>query len=160
MSDQLEILRASLEKKEAKLDAMIGAHFADVRQTNGQPLNDKRGGAATMRRWEKQNDALRNQQAEIEKTQNAIEREELKRKWVDRVTETIPQPILDLIADGTLNQWKKHPNTFFVAGIDRARIVWDIKKRQIGVRYFDEVKDPEQRRRFVALFNALKEAIA
>ena len=47
MTKRLDILKASLEKKEAAMDAKISEHFATVKEANGQPLNDKRNGAAT-----------------------------------------------------------------------------------------------------------------
>ena len=73
MTKRLEVLKASLVKKEAELDRRMQAHFDTVKEANGQPLNDKRNGQATLNKWEKQNDAIRNQQAEIEKTKRAIE---------------------------------------------------------------------------------------
>ena len=69
MTKRLEMLKASLVKKEAELDRRMQAHFDTVKQANGQPLNDKRNGQATLNKWEKQNDAIRNQQVEIEKNQ-------------------------------------------------------------------------------------------
>jgi len=67
MSKQLEILRKSLSNKEAELARRFDNHFATVKQANGQPLNDKRNGQATLDKWEKQNNSIRNQIAEIEK---------------------------------------------------------------------------------------------
>ena len=55
MSNRLEILKNSLEKKEQQLEKRFDDHFADVKRANGQPLNDKRNGQATMNRWERQN---------------------------------------------------------------------------------------------------------
>ena len=75
---RLYILKASLQKKQAKFNEKLNEHFTDVKSTNGQPLNDKRNGAATMNRWNRQNDVLSNIKKEIEKTEHAIEREESK----------------------------------------------------------------------------------
>lgn len=75
---RLDILKASLEKKQAKFDRKLNEHFADVRSANGQPLNDKRNGFSTMKRWDRQNDVLSRMQEDIEKTETAIEREEKK----------------------------------------------------------------------------------
>lgn len=47
MSKRLEILKASLERKKERLDALLGNHFDSVKETNGQPLNDKRDGCQT-----------------------------------------------------------------------------------------------------------------
>ena len=55
---RLDILKASLEKKQAEFNRKLNEHFADVKRTNGQPLNDKRNGYSTMKRWDRQNDAL------------------------------------------------------------------------------------------------------
>ena len=72
MSRREQMLKNSLAKKEARRDEMIDRHFADVRVANGQPLNDKRCGPATMRRWEKQNNAIRAQYAEGENTRTGF----------------------------------------------------------------------------------------
>ena len=66
MTKRLEILQASLEKKKAVVDAKVGNHFATVKEANGQPLNDKRGGRAVMQKWEQQNDAIRAAQEGID----------------------------------------------------------------------------------------------
>ena len=71
-----EILKNSLVKKEKALDEKFDNHFATVRQANGQPLNDKRNGQATLNKWERQSDSIRTQKASIEKTKRAIEIEE------------------------------------------------------------------------------------
>ena len=90
MATRLEILQGSLVKKQQKFDDMLAHHFATVKLANGQPLNDKRNGAATLRRWDRQDEALRNQLAEIEKTKRAIEREEGKNAETEHVYNTFP----------------------------------------------------------------------
>lgn len=47
---RLEILKNSLAKKQAAFDAAFTEHTDDVKSANGQPLNDKRNGAATFKR--------------------------------------------------------------------------------------------------------------
>ena len=47
---RLDILKASLEKKQAKFNRKLNEHFSDVKSANGQPLNDKRNGYSTMKR--------------------------------------------------------------------------------------------------------------
>ena len=101
MTKRLEVLKASLVKKEAELDRRMQAHFDTVKEANGQPLNDKRNGQATLNKWEKQNDAIRNQQAEIEKTKRAIEFEEGKIAHVGSVS--VPSFITDLIDAGEIS---------------------------------------------------------
>jgi hypothetical protein len=152
---RLEILKASLEKKKSEFDTRLADHFASVAEANGQPLNDKRNGAATLKRWEKQNDALRNKKKSIEKTEAAIEREESKIASVNYANDFIPPQILELVQQGVLTQWRKHPTTFFVVGVDKARIVWDEDKKVVAHRYAREVTDPEMRKKFAAVYNGL-----
>ena len=134
---RLQILLQSLEKKENEFSSRLDDHFADVKKANGQPLNDKRNGAATLNRWEKQNAALRNQEKSIERTKAAIEREEMKISHVESVD--LPQAIRDAIDAGEIIQWRKHPRMFFVVGVDRGRITWNEEKKTIGHRYLSEI---------------------
>lgn len=155
MSKRLDILRNSLEKKQACFDSKLSTHFSDVRSANGQPLNDKRNGHVTLNRWEKQNDSLRSLDAGIEVTKNAIEREENKIAFVEAVSEEIPQEILALVTDGTLIQWRKHPNYFFVAGVDKARIIWDLSRKVVAHKYISTIKDKDQWVKFRDVYNKL-----
>jgi hypothetical protein len=141
---RLEILKNSLAKKQAAFDAAFTEHTDDVKSANGQPLNDKRNGAATFKRWEKQEGKLRRLQAEIKKTEAAIEREEAKQYKVDHESQFIPQCVLDLVAKGELNQWRKYPNRFFVPGVDKARLIWDNKAKVM--RYSHVQGMPEEQR--------------
>ena len=152
---RLEILKKSLAKKEDAFNSKLNSHFEDVKSANGQPLNDKRNGQVTLDRWEKQNNSLRNLENGIKKTKDAIEREELKIANVNQVSQGIPKEILDLVADGTLVQWRKHPNFFFVAGVDKARITWDAKRKVVTHRYLSEIKDQEQWSKFRDVYNSL-----
>lgn len=154
MTKKLEILKASLEKKHKKFNDKLSDHFADVASANGQPLNDKRNGAATMNRWERQNESLRNQQDSIEKTEAAIEREESKIAAIEASKEYLPPEILALIESGTLVQWRKYPHICFVEGVDKARIVWDKKKKIIAHKYTRQLEG-EQRKKFAAIYNPL-----
>ena len=152
MSKRLEVLEASLAKKESAFDSRLADHFACVKSANGQPLNDKRNGHATLRKWEKQNDALRKVQAGIEATKSAIEREKAKIKNVQSVT--LPPPILELIDAGKLTQWRKHPTFFFVTGVEKARIHL-LENGTIAHRYLSEIPDKEQYAIFRDVFNEL-----
>jgi hypothetical protein len=154
-SKRLEILEASLIKKEASLNDKFENHFASVKQANGQPLNDKRNGQATLDKWERQNEAIRNQQKSIEVTKNAIEKEKSKIRGVEISKETLPSCILDMIESGQLIQWRKHPNTFFVEGVDKARICWDDKKKLIFTRYKNAITDKDVWKIFATTFNTL-----
>lgn len=159
MSKRLEILKASLAKKEKLFDEKLQHHFDTVKQANGQPLNDKRNGQATLNKWDRQNESLQNLQASIEKTKNAIEREEGKILDVEYANKTIPGVILDLVEKGELTQWRKHPNTFFVPSVEKARIVWDTKRNVVAHRYAHKITEADQRKKFAVLYNALHEVL-
>ena len=159
MTNRLEILKNSLEKKNKVLDERFETHFSDVKSGNGQPMNDKRNGASTLRRWDKQEDAIRNQKKEIEKTERAIEREECKINYCESTNKKIPNQILKLVEEGKLTQWRKYPNRFFVAGVDKARIIWDIKKNKLLCQYVTQIPNEEQYANFRDIFNSLKKDI-
>jgi len=155
MSKKLEALKNSLIKKEQILNYKFNNHFATVKQANGQPLNDKRNGQATLNKWERQNESIRNQKESIEKTKRAIEIEEGKIMDVEQTNTFIPTEILELVEKGELNQWRKHPNTFFVPDVDKARIVWDNKRKVVAHRYAHLITEQVQRTKFVRLYNSL-----
>lgn len=152
---RLEILKSSLMKKEERFNEKIEEHFNDVKRANGQPLNDKRCGQSTMRRWEKQNSALNNLQKNIEKTKRAVEKEELKIKYIERTTSLLPAEIVSLVEVGTLIQWRKYPHIFFVDGVDKARLIWDLKKKHIAHKFTSSIQDKEQYKKFARVFNSL-----
>lgn len=155
MSKRLEILKNSLAKKEQQLNAKFDQHFATVKQANGQPLNDKRNGQATLNKWERQSDSIRTLQKSIETTKRTIEIEEMKIAQVEHVNGFIPAEILKLVESGDLIQWRKHPHTFFVPGVDKARIVLDEKRKKVAHKFVGEIKDQEQRTKFVRTYNTL-----
>ena len=155
MSKRLEILKNSLAKKEQQLNAKFDEHFATVKQANGQPLNDKRNGQATLNKWERQNEGIRTLQKSIETTKQAIEKEESKIKGVEHVNTLIPAEILKLVESGDLIQWRKHPHTFFVPGVDKARIVWDEKRKVVCHKFVSAITVQEQRTKFVRIYNPL-----
>ena len=152
---KLEILENSLIKKKVVLDDKFETHFASVKQANGQPLNDKRNGQATLDKWERQNEAIRNQEKSIAKTERAIEIERGKIIDVEGAKETLPNVILEMLETEQLIQWRKYPNTFFVKGVDKARIVWDAKKRIIFTRYRNAITEQEVWKLFVSAFNKI-----
>ena len=158
MSKRLEILNGSLVKKRAKLEAAFETHFSDVKRGNGQPMNDKKCGPATFKRWDKQSDAIRNCLAEIEKTENAIDREGANIRGVNAALSGMPEPILALIESGVLIQWRKHPNTFFVGGVDKARIQY--KNGKLLNRYAASITDKGQYAIFRDVFNGLRASLS
>ena len=155
MSKRLEILKESLQKKEGLLNARLSDHFASVKLTNGQPLNDKRNGAATLGKWERQNAAIRRVQEGVEKTQAAIEREESAIARANGLS--LPGFIQQAIEAGELTQWRKHPNRFFVSGVDKGRIVWDAEKQVLMHSHLSDVPK-DQYPKFRDTFNKLRQA--
>lgn len=152
---RLEILEESLKKKQHLFDNRLQNHFNTIKQANGQPLNDKRNGRATLNKWDKQNDSLLRLQDEIEKTKAAIERERGKIHDVEAAKESLPPEILVLVESGELIQWRKYPNIFFVPGVDKARIIWDMKKRIVAHKFTNTLTDREHRKRFADVYNPL-----
>lgn len=141
MAARLEILKASLEKKEARFDAKIQEHFDTVAMANGQPLNDKRNGRATLNKWDKQSDSLRSLKDSIQRTKDAIEREET--KIANSSLVSLPPYIKQAIDEGLITQWRKFPRFFFVNGVSGGRIVLDEKTGAIAHRYLSKVSKEE-----------------
>ncbi|KAA1280206.1 hypothetical protein DXF85_02685 [Citrobacter pasteurii] len=141
MTVRLEILKASIAKKEARFDTKIQEHFDTVAMANGQPLNDKRNGRATLNKWDKQSDALRALQDSIQRTKDAIEREETKIANASLVS--LPPYIKQAIDEGLITQWRKFPRFFFVNGVSGGRIVLDEKTGAIAHRYLSKVQKEE-----------------
>lgn len=152
----LEILTNSLLKKNSKFDMKLEEHFESVRKTNGQPLNDKRNGAATLAQWEKQNNSLQNLDVSIKKTEYAIEKE--KRKIANVEAFEVPNCLKKMLVDGTIKQWRKHPRFFFVPLVDKARIVVR-EDGTIAHRYLKEIPTKEQHEIFRNVFNTANAAL-
>lgn len=150
MSKSLEILKNSLLKKEAEFDKKLQNHFDTVKLANGQPLNDKKNGFATISLWDRQNESLSNLQKSIDKTKKAIEKEETKISNVEDFE--VPQEIKNLIKNGVIKQWRKHPRFFFVDGVDRARFSLS-ENGLVSHKYFHEIVCKEQREKFVIVYN-------
>lgn len=160
MSKRLDILKSSLIKKEQELQRRIDAHFETVKQANGQPLNDKRNGVATLNKWERQNDAIDRQLKEIEKTKAAIEREQGTLDWIVNFNESeIPKQIMELVNSGVLVQWRRYPHCFFVKGVDKARIIWDTKSKKVLYKYANNIQDKTQRTKFASVYNGLNKVL-
>lgn len=159
MTKRLEILKNSLTKKEQELQEKFKAHFETIAEANGQPLNDKRNGQATLNKWEKQRQAIRNLQKSIQKTKDAIQFEEGKIMNIEASKNYVPKEILDLVESGQLTQWRKYPHTFFVVGIDKARIFWDKEKKKVYHKFASEIKDKEQNAKFYAIYKSLSDVL-
>lgn len=141
MSKRLDILKSSLSKKEARFNERLQNHFETVKQANGQPLNDKRNGRATLNKWDKQSDVLRALKVSIQRTKDAIEREE--NKIASAAAINIPEFMQKAITDGLITQWRKFPHFFFVSGVKNGRIVLDDKTGLISHRYLSKVAKDE-----------------
>ena len=76
-------------------------------------------------------------------------------KGVEHANTFIPAEIQKLVETGELIQWRKHPHTFFVAGVDKARIVWDEKRKVVAHKFVSEITVQEQRTKFVRIYNQL-----
>lgn len=155
MSKRMEILKASLDKKETVLDQRFDNHFQDVKSANGQPLNDKRNGQATMNRWEKQNTSIRTQLASIEVTKDAIEREEAKQSGLSHTYNLMPEYLRERIDSGLLKQWGRHPHILFVVGVEKARIFWDCETNVCSHKFVKDIPNKEQYAIFRDVYNAI-----
>jgi len=159
MATRLEILKKSLEKKLSAFDEKINDHFKTVALANGQPLNDKKSGRRTLKKWSDQNDALKIMEESIEKTKIAIEKEEMKVRLVENCSEQLPKIILEMIEKKELIQWRKYPNTFFVPSVEKARIVYDFKKGVLTHKYSEYIKDKKELSTFKNIFDQLKKEL-
>lgn len=154
MSRRLEILKASLAKKQTLFDQRLQEHFDTVKEANGQPLNDKRNGRATLNKWEKQSEGLRNIESSIHRTKDAIEREEMRIALAESVS--IPVYMQEAIDEGLITQWRKHPRFFFVTGVKHGRIVLNEETGTIGYRYLNKISK-EEYPTFRDVFNKLNQ---
>lgn len=156
-SARLEVLKNSLIKKEELFDQKLKAHINCVKQANGQPLNDKRNGQATLSKWDRQNDSLRTLEKSIEKTKQTIDKEESKVAYVNSVE--LPEQIKTLIDAGTITQWRKHPTYFFVNGVEKARIVL-MSNGKIGHKFLSAIPTQDQYAIFRDTYNALNKSLS
>lgn len=152
---RLEILESSLSKKKKELDRKFDDHFSSVKQANGQPLNDKKNGQATIDKWNRQSDGIRRQISEIEKTESAIERETQKINECNFWYGKMPEYIKELIDVGKIKQWRKHPRMMFVVGVENARLVFDDNDGLIRHRYVRNIPSKEQYAIFRDVFNSI-----
>jgi len=156
MTKRLEILETSLIKKEALFDAKLQDHIDTVRMANGQPLNDKRNGRATLNKWEKQNDALRTLKNSIQKTKDAIDKE--KGKIIDVESVTLPPYIQEAIDAGLITQWRRFPRFFFVVGVEKGRIALNEQNGTISAKYVREIPN-EQYATFRDVYNGIAQKV-
>lgn len=144
MSKRLKILKESLIKKEKKLEARFESRFNHQKITNGQPMNDKKNGRSWFANSEKLDNAIRNQMASVEKTKEAIIKEEQKISYCQDVKEILPSAILKAIESGLITQWRKFPNRFFVVGVEKGRLIWNSKENKLQYSYASSIPTNEQ----------------
>lgn len=110
-----------------------------------------------MNKWDKQSQSISNQLKEIEKTQNAIEKEKAKIANVEAIQDDLPPIIKELLADGKITQWRKYPNRFFVVGVEKARLVFDVKSGLISYSYLQQIPTKEQYAIFKDVYNYINQ---
>jgi len=160
MATRREILEASLKKKQDKFDQDLSIHMDDVRGAQGEPMAGHSGGEKVLSRWEKQNKSLKRQNDSIEKTKRALEREDdrdYNKQQAANLLKEMPKIFQDMVADGTLNQWIKYPNTFFVEGVEKARI--QFKKGKAFHKYARHSGNYEQFQKFKAVYNQINQVV-
>lgn len=155
MTKRLEILKNSLIKKETSFNEKLDVHFSDVKQGQGEPMRGHRRGNQILARWEKQDDQLRKLDADVEITKNAIEREESKIGYCERTLKEMPDFMGEAVENGKIKQWRKYPNMFFVSGVDKARIIYNIEKNQLSNK-FTENLTAEEKEIFESVYRELK----
>lgn len=74
MATRLEIAEKKLERLEKEIGEQTERVFSHQRLTNGQPMNDKRGGAAFFKRQKQLEDKAINLSQEIEAQRERVER--------------------------------------------------------------------------------------
>ena len=144
-----------MAKKETAFEGKLDKHFSDVKSANGQPLNDKRNGASTTQRWDKQSSALRTAEKSIKVSQKAILDLEGTQVYLEKMAGAYPPAIIALVKSGKIKPWTKHANTFFVDGVEKGRIFYEPKKHILGNKFANEIPNQAQRTIFVGIYNKL-----
>ena len=176
-NSRLAQARRKLERLKGEQDDAISRAYSHQALTNGQPMNDKRGGASFMRKQEQIEDQVFSKMDEIRQQEERVERlehqqhlkemglnrqgsglemsvqniprirEELEKaergesfftkatlkRYQEELTrleaiseqmgKTSIQPATQaLIDDGSVNQWAKKPNLYFVKGLRRVAV--------------------------------------
>jgi len=156
---RLDILKNSLEKKKQVLDSRYDAYFEDVKRGNGQPMNDKRNGQATLNRWDRKSNSIRSAEEAIKVTEEAIIKHEYREKAIERTKSILPAPLLDSLTSGDIRQWHRFPNYFFVKGVEKGRFFWDTKTKCIRLKYMSQIPNKEQKDLFISVVRQLDKDI-
>ncbi|HGI2289142.1 TPA: PBECR4 domain-containing protein [Streptococcus agalactiae] len=176
-NSRLAQARRKLERLKGEQDEAISRAYSHQALTNGQPINDKRGGANFMRKQEQiegrvfsKMDEIKQQEERVERleyqqhlkemglnrqgsglemsvqniprireelekaergeshyTKETIKRYQEELKRLEGISEqmssvTIQPSTQSLIDDGSVNQWAKQPNLYFVKGLRRVAV--------------------------------------
>lgn len=154
MTKKLKNLKSSLDKKERLIDDKIRDHMDGVLETQWQPLQDGGRSSKILSSREKEDNSIRKLKESIESTQYAIAVEEERISETQKMFDSLPKALQDRILSGELTQWRKYPRIMFVNGVDKARINWDAKKGVVVPKFHNRLEG-EDRKRFVAVFNAI-----
>jgi hypothetical protein len=154
-----QVLVDSLARKQQQFDNRFAVHFDEATARQGQPWHDNAKDRSARKRLDRQDAALHTLKESIQKTEDALARERRKVAAVERTAAILPAAILEALESGTLSQWRRHPTTFFVHGVERARLVWDVDRQQLTTRYLGELKEETARARFLEVARALDRAI-
>jgi hypothetical protein len=80
---------------------------------------------------------------------------------VAEARDQLPKPIIVMIEQGALIQWRKFPFVFIVPGIEKARLKWDKKKKVLLTLNTDPISLPNgpDRVRFARFAKELSQMI-
>lgn len=145
---RVQILKASLEQKEQKLNELLKGRFAEAKQSN-QKLSE----------WAKQNAEVKEMLYSIETTKRAIKAEQKKVDKLKEINKKLPSEILELLEKGVISQWERYPNRFFVVGVKHARIVLDFETSNIMYQHLKLIPNEYQLNKFKAVYSELSEKL-
>lgn len=78
MNNKLESLKMSLDKKESELARKLEAHFLDIKMANSQTVTETGYWLNSIHRWKNQESSLIKSLQRLEKTKQALKREQEK----------------------------------------------------------------------------------
>lgn len=129
-SYRLKQAKASLEREKARVGEQIEKAIDYQRQTNGQPMNDKRGGASFFKRQRQIDDQISRGLDNIAKKEERVERLEGIKAMNESITLT--EGAKELIASNQIKQWQKQPNIYFIKGEQKLALVLSEEGRFIA----------------------------
>lgn len=164
-----EILEKSLEKKRTIFNDRFRSHWDYTVGLQGEPIGGPRAQDRAIRnRLEREDRALRRMSEEVKKTERALAREERKEIDTANAYDALPEPLRAAIDAGLIVQWRRHPNTFFVPGVEKGRLAWipesaknakSALRGTLVARYAHQIPDQAQYAAFRDVANALWAAL-